>query len=146
MSLRKNENLTGWTLICLHFWAWLLNTIAITPKSEDKYVVKVFNPSEFHFSEVTFFQNWYFSQNQPSLSLQGPSGPRNPRFMRLSFPRPRQERTLIFWLRAFQTWPLHNLIQPQWGEIVSEGAVSFSDFYISTKYLVFSIFAKLLQK
>ena len=21
---------------------------------------KVFNPSEFHFSEVTFFQNWYF--------------------------------------------------------------------------------------
>ena len=24
------------------------------------YVVKVFNPSEFHFSEVTFFQNWYF--------------------------------------------------------------------------------------
>jgi hypothetical protein len=22
---------------------------------------KVFNPSEFHFSEVTFFQNWYFS-------------------------------------------------------------------------------------
>ena len=64
MSLRKNETLTGWTLlqhICLHFWAWLLNTIAITPKSEDKYVLKVFNPSEFHFSEVTFFQNWYFS-------------------------------------------------------------------------------------
>ena len=34
---------------------------AITPKSEDKYVVKVFNPPEFHFFEVTFFQNWYFS-------------------------------------------------------------------------------------
>ena len=66
MSLRKNETLTGWTLlqhICLHFWAWLLNTIAITPKSEDKYVVKVFNPSEFHLSEVTFFQNWYFSRD-----------------------------------------------------------------------------------
>ena len=43
------------------FRAWLLNTIAITPKSEDKYVVKVFNPSEFHFSEMTFFQNWYFT-------------------------------------------------------------------------------------
>ena len=36
-----------------------MNTIAITPKSEDKYVVKVFNPSEFHFSEATFFQDWY---------------------------------------------------------------------------------------
>ena len=34
----------------------MLNTIAITPKIEDKYVVKVFNPTEFHFSEVTFFQ------------------------------------------------------------------------------------------
>ena len=58
-SLRKNETLAGWTLsqhICLHFWAWLLNTIAITPKSEDKYVVKVFNPPEFHFSEVTSFK------------------------------------------------------------------------------------------
>ena len=64
MSLRKNETLTSWPLsqhICPHFWAWLLNTIAITPKSEDKYVVKVVNWSEFHFSEVTFFQNWYFN-------------------------------------------------------------------------------------
>ena len=62
-SLRKNETLSGWTLlqhICLHFWAWLLLYSAITPKSEDKYVVKVFNPPEFLFSEVTFFQNWYF--------------------------------------------------------------------------------------
>ena len=32
------------------------------PKSEDKYVVKVVNLSEFHFSKVTFFQNWYFSR------------------------------------------------------------------------------------
>ena len=48
--------------ICLHFWAWLLLYSAITPKSEDKYVVKVFNPPEFHFSEVTFFQNWYFRE------------------------------------------------------------------------------------
>ena len=64
MSLQENETLAGWTLLyifCLYFWAWLLNKIAITPKSEDKYVVKVFNPTEFHFSEVTFFQNWYFS-------------------------------------------------------------------------------------
>ena len=49
-----------YNIFCLHFWAWLLNTIAITPKSEDKYVVTVFNPSEFHFSEVTFFQNSTF--------------------------------------------------------------------------------------
>ena len=63
MSLRKNETLAGWTLLdifCLHFWAWLLNTIAITPKSEDKICPKVFTPPEFQFSEVTFFQNWYF--------------------------------------------------------------------------------------
>ena len=50
-----------YNIFSLHFWAWLLNTIPIMPKSEDKCVVKVFNPSEFHFSEVTFFQNWYFS-------------------------------------------------------------------------------------
>ena len=64
MSLRKNETLTSWPLsqrICPHFWAWLLLYSAITPKSEDKYVVKVVNWSEFHFSEVTFFQNWYFN-------------------------------------------------------------------------------------
>ena len=64
MSLRKNETLTGWTLsqhICLHFWAWLLLYSAITPKSEDKHGLKVFNSTEFNFSEVTFFQNWYFS-------------------------------------------------------------------------------------
>jgi hypothetical protein len=45
----------SWTLlqhICPHFWAWLMNTIAITPKSEDKYVVKVFNWSEVHCSEM----------------------------------------------------------------------------------------------
>jgi hypothetical protein len=39
----------------------LLLYSAITPKSEDKYVVKVFNSTELHFSEVYFFQNWYFS-------------------------------------------------------------------------------------
>ena len=63
MSLRKSETLGRWTLLdtfCLHFWAWLLNTVAITPKSEDKNCPKVFNPPEFHFSEVTFIQNWYF--------------------------------------------------------------------------------------
>ena len=38
----------------------MLNTIAITPKSEDKYVVKVFNSSEFHLSEMTLLQNPYF--------------------------------------------------------------------------------------
>ena len=63
-SFRKDESLTSWILlqhICPHFWAWLLNTIAITPKSEDKYVVKVFNSSEFHLSEMTLLQNPYFS-------------------------------------------------------------------------------------
>ena len=63
-SFRKDETLTSWTFlqhICPHFWAWLLNTIAITPKSEDKYVVKVFNWSEFHLSEMNLLQNPYFS-------------------------------------------------------------------------------------
>ena len=58
-SFRKDETLTSWTLsqrICPHFWAWLLNTIAITPKSEDKYVVKVFNSSEFHLSEMACYK------------------------------------------------------------------------------------------
>ena len=34
----------------------MLNTIAITPKSEDKYVVKVFNGSEVHLSEMTCYK------------------------------------------------------------------------------------------
>ena len=58
-SFRKDEPLTSWTLlqhICPHFWAWLLNTIAITPKSENKYVVKVFNWSEVHLSEMTCYK------------------------------------------------------------------------------------------
>ena len=38
-----------------HFW---------TPKSEDKICPKVFNIPDFHFSEVTFFQNWYFRLHQ----------------------------------------------------------------------------------
>ena len=55
-SLQKNETLTSWTLLlhfCPHFWAWLLLYSAITPKSENKYVVKVFNWSEVHLSEMT---------------------------------------------------------------------------------------------
>ena len=59
-SLRKNATLSSWTIfqhICPHFWAWLLLYSTITPK----YVVKVFNSTELHFSEVYFFQNWYFS-------------------------------------------------------------------------------------
>ena len=62
-SLWKNATLSSWTLfqhICPHFWSWLLLYSAITPKSEDKYVVKVFNSTELHISEVYFFQNWYF--------------------------------------------------------------------------------------
>ena len=63
-SFRKDETLTSWTLsqhICPHFLAWLLLYSAITPKNEDKYVVKVFNWSEFHLSEMTLLQNPYFS-------------------------------------------------------------------------------------
>ena len=33
-----------------------MNTIAITPKSEDKYVVKVFNWPEVHLSEMTCYK------------------------------------------------------------------------------------------
>ena len=64
-SFRKDETLTSWTLsqhICPHFWAWLLLSSAITPKSEDKYVVKVFNWSEVHLSEMTLIQNSYFNK------------------------------------------------------------------------------------
>ena len=69
-SLWKNATLSSWTLfqhICLHFWVWLLLYSAITPKSEDKYVVKVLNSTELHFSEVYFFQNWYF--RRPKISI-----------------------------------------------------------------------------
>ena len=47
---------------------------AITPKSEDKYVVKVFNWSKFHLSEMTVLQNPYFSWISESHSrwLQSP--------------------------------------------------------------------------
>ena len=63
-SLRKKATLSSWTLyqhICPLFWAWLLLYSAITPKSEDKYVVKVFNWSQFHLFEMTLLQNPYFS-------------------------------------------------------------------------------------
>ena len=63
-SFRKDEPLTSWTLlqhICPHFWAWLLLYSEITPKSEDKYVVKVFNWSDVHLSEMTLLQSPYFS-------------------------------------------------------------------------------------
>ena len=71
-SFRKDETLTSWPLlqhICPHFWAWLLLYSAITPKSEEKYVVKVFNWSEFHLSEMTLLPNPYFSiGNSTSIS------------------------------------------------------------------------------
>ena len=64
-SFRKDETVTSWTLlqhIFPHFWAWLLNTMTIKPKSEDKYVQKVFNLTELHFSKVTSFKigTWTF--------------------------------------------------------------------------------------
>ena len=33
-----------------------MNTVAITPKSEDKHIVKVFNWSEVHLSEMTCYK------------------------------------------------------------------------------------------
>ena len=42
---------------------------AITSKSEDKYVVKVFNWSEFHLSEITLLQNPYFRQIHIILAI-----------------------------------------------------------------------------
>ena len=62
-SFRKDEPLISWILfqhICPHFWAWLLLYSAIMPKSENKYVVKVFNWSEIHLSVMTLLQNQYF--------------------------------------------------------------------------------------
>ena len=44
-----------------YFEATLLYSV-ITPKSEEKYAVKVFNWSEFHLSEMTLLQNPYFRQ------------------------------------------------------------------------------------
>ena len=55
-------------LIFSHFWAWFLLYSANTPKSEDKYVVKVFNWSEFHLSEMTLLQNPYFNIGCPKYS------------------------------------------------------------------------------
>ena len=42
---------------------------AITPKSEDKYVVKVFNRSEFHLSEMTLLQNPYLKYSSADLGV-----------------------------------------------------------------------------
>ena len=42
-SFQEDETLTGWTL-------------QLAPKSEDKYVVKLFNWSEFHLSETTCYK------------------------------------------------------------------------------------------
>ena len=73
VNFGKNATLPSWTLlqhICPHFWAWLLLYSAITPKSEDKYVVKVFNWSEFHLSEMTLLQNPYFSNIEISLFFE----------------------------------------------------------------------------
>ena len=64
-SFWKDETLTSWPLlqhICPHFWAWLLLYSVVTPKSEEKYVVKVFNWSEFHLSELTMLQNPHFNK------------------------------------------------------------------------------------
>ena len=65
-SFRKDETLTSWTvlqrIICPHIWVWLLFYSAITPKSEDKYVVKVFRGSSFEISCYkihTLFVDWF---------------------------------------------------------------------------------------
>ena len=55
-----------------HFWTYLSSLLGViaeynsnhAPQKWRQICPKVFNPSEFHFSEVTFFQNWYFSENK----------------------------------------------------------------------------------
>ena len=47
-----------------------LNTIAITPKSEDKYVVKVFNSSEFHLSEMICYKIHTLIHIDPEISIE----------------------------------------------------------------------------
>ena len=51
-----------------HFWTYLSSLLGVIAEYNNNHAQKwrqicpkVFNPSEFHFSEVTFFQNWYFS-------------------------------------------------------------------------------------
>ena len=58
-SFQKDEPLTSWTLfqhICPHFWVGLLGAIANPPKSEEKYVEKVFNWSEVHLSDMNCYK------------------------------------------------------------------------------------------
>ena len=58
-SFWKNEPRTSWTLfqqIVPHFWVGLLLQTANPPKSEGKYVEKVFNWSEVHLSEMTWYK------------------------------------------------------------------------------------------
>ena len=51
-----------------HFWTYLSSHLGVIAEYNNNHAQKwrqtcpkVFNQSEFHFSEVTFFQNWYFS-------------------------------------------------------------------------------------
>ena len=52
-----------------HFWTYLSSHLGVIAEYNSNHAQKwrqicpkVFNPSEFHFSEVTFFQNWYFKR------------------------------------------------------------------------------------
>ena len=49
-------NTTFQKIPILHFWVGLLGAIANPPKSEDKYVEKVFNWSEVYLSEMTCYK------------------------------------------------------------------------------------------
>ena len=71
-SFRKDETLTSWTLLkhnSPHFWAWLLLYSAIMPKSEGKYVVKLFNWLEVHLSELTCYKVHTLSEFELSQNL-----------------------------------------------------------------------------
>ena len=53
-----------------HFWTYLSSHLGVIAEYNSNHAQKwrqicpkVFNVSEFHFSEVTFFQNWYFNIN-----------------------------------------------------------------------------------
>ena len=52
----NSDGLNTFGQICLHFWAWLLNTTAITPKSEDKYVQKCSTCQSFIFPKWHSFK------------------------------------------------------------------------------------------
>ena len=81
----KSRDQTSVLLSVPHFWVSLLGAIANPPKSEDKYVEKVFNWSEVYLSEMTCYKIHTFREKMflknPPKKLPQPflsPHPRNP--------------------------------------------------------------------